>query len=212
MTKKILITGGAGYIGSMVSTKLVHEGFDVTVIDKLNYDVRSLCHLLHYENFTFIEKDILDKKYLKNIIKKYDYIIPLAALVGAPLCEKFKKNPKFFMKLVTFDPARAPVKMRLTLSRYGSSWTNTIRHDAVGSMIGFYIFRTNQGDQELMYEGAFVPDREVSTPSDFTLEPLDEEEDYIVLCTTFTEGQLGNFVLSVSADCEVALTRGDAGR
>ena len=63
--KKILITGGAGYIGSMVSTKLVQQGFDVTVIDKLNYDPRSLCHLLHYENFNFVEKDILDKKFIK---------------------------------------------------------------------------------------------------------------------------------------------------
>ena len=92
MTKKILITGGAGYIGSMVSTKLVQQGFDVTVIDKLNYDPRSLCHLLHYKNFHFIEKDILDKKFIKSIIHKFDYIIPLAALVGAPLCEKFKKK------------------------------------------------------------------------------------------------------------------------
>ena len=92
MTKKILITGGAGYIGSMVSTKLVQQGFDVTVIDKLNYDPRSLCHLLHYQNFHFIEKDILDKKFIKSIIHKFDYIIPLAALVGAPLCEKFKKK------------------------------------------------------------------------------------------------------------------------
>lgn len=64
----------------------------------------------------------------------------------------------------------------------------------------------------MVYEGPFVPDREISTPSDFTLEPLDDEEDYIILCTTFMEEQLGNFVLSVSADCEVALTRGDATR
>ncbi len=90
--KKILITGGAGYIGSMVSTKLVQQGFDVTVVDKLNYDSRSLCHLLHYEKFNFINRDILDKKFMKSIIHKYDYIIPLAALVGAPLCEKFKKK------------------------------------------------------------------------------------------------------------------------
>ena len=92
MNKKILITGGAGYIGSMVSTKLVQQGFDVTVVDKLTYDPRSLCHLLHYENFNFIEKDILDKKFIKSIINRFDYIIPLAALVGAPLCEKFKKE------------------------------------------------------------------------------------------------------------------------
>ena len=92
MNKKILITGGAGYIGSMVSTKLVQQGFDVTVVDKLTYDSRSLCHLLHYENFNFIEKHILDKKFIKSIINRFDYIIPLAALVGAPLCEKFKKE------------------------------------------------------------------------------------------------------------------------
>ena len=101
MNKKILITGGAGYIGSMVSTKLVQQGFDVTVVDKLTNDSRSLCHLLHYENFNFIEKDILDKKFIKSIVNRFDYIIPLAALVGAPLCEKFKKEAldiKFLLK------------------------------------------------------------------------------------------------------------------
>lgn len=165
--------------------------FDVEVFSSEPVDVRQLPEL-----------------YMKSIAGEWTD----ALSGGSHLCEKFKKNPKFYMKLVTFDPARAPVKLRITLSRYGSSWINTMRHDAVGSMIGFYIFRTNQGDQELIYEGAFVPDREVSTAADFALEPLDEEEDYIVLCTTFMEGQLGNFVLSVSADCEVALTRGDAGR
>ena len=89
--KKVLITGGAGYIGSMLSTKLVEQGYDVTVVDMLKYSKNSLEHLYFYKNFKLIKKDIRNKKFIKKIINRFDYIIPLAALVGAPLCEKNKK-------------------------------------------------------------------------------------------------------------------------
>ena len=88
----ILITGGAGYLGSMISTELVKQNFNVTVIDLLKYDKGSLNHLYVNNNFKLIKKDVRDIKFLKKIVKKFDYIIPLAALVGAPLCEKFKKD------------------------------------------------------------------------------------------------------------------------
>ncbi len=90
--KKILITGGAGYIGSMLCTKLVETGYQVTVVDLLKYDKSSLNHLYFYKNFKLIIKDIRNESLMKKLIKKHDYIIPLAALVGAPLCEKFKKD------------------------------------------------------------------------------------------------------------------------
>ena len=89
---KILITGGAGYIGSMLSTKLLEEGHIVTVVDLLKYDKGSLNHLYFNKNFKLICDDIRKVNLMKKLIKQHDFIIPLAALVGAPLCEKFKKE------------------------------------------------------------------------------------------------------------------------
>ena len=89
---KVLITGGAGYIGTMLSTKLLDLGHQVTVVDLLKYDKGSLNHLYFYKNFNFICDDVRKKSLMKKLIKKNDFIIPLAALVGAPLCEKFKKD------------------------------------------------------------------------------------------------------------------------
>ena len=92
--KKILITGGAGYIGSMLSTKLVEIGYQVTVIDNFSFTKNSLSHLYVFKNFKLIEGDVLNKKLFKKLINQNDIIIPLAALVGAPLCDKDKKKTK----------------------------------------------------------------------------------------------------------------------
>lgn len=90
--KNILITGAAGYIGSMLATKLVSMQYNVTAVDMLKYDKNSLSHLFGKKNFKFIKDDIKKISCIKKIVKNQDYIFPLAALVGAPLCEKFKKN------------------------------------------------------------------------------------------------------------------------
>ena len=89
---KILITGGAGYIGSMLCTKLLEEGHIVTAVDLLKYDKGSLNHLYFHKNFKLICDDIRKVSLMKKLIKQHEFIIPLAALVGAPLCEKFKKD------------------------------------------------------------------------------------------------------------------------
>ena len=90
--EKILVTGAAGYIGSKLCTKLVQNGYNVTAVDILKYDKSSLSHLFRYKNFEFLKLDVTKEKNIKKIVKNKNFVIPLAALVGAPLCEKRKKE------------------------------------------------------------------------------------------------------------------------
>ena len=90
--KKFLITGGAGYIGSMLCTELIKLGHQVTVIDLFKYDSSSLNHLYFEKNFKLIVGDARNKKLIKKYISKNEFIIPLAGLVGAPLCAKYKRE------------------------------------------------------------------------------------------------------------------------
>ena len=90
--KKILVTGGAGYIGSKLITKLLELNFKVTVVDNLKFSSKSINHLFNKKNFTFIKDDARNKKLIKKLLKSNEFIIPLAGLVGAPLCEKNKKE------------------------------------------------------------------------------------------------------------------------
>lgn len=85
---RILITGGAGYIGSVLTPLLLDEGYSVTVIDKLSYERNSLVGCCKYNEFDFVEGDINNYKIINNIIDKFDIVIPLAAIVGAPASEK----------------------------------------------------------------------------------------------------------------------------
>ena len=67
---KILVTGGAGYLGSILTTKLLDIGYYVTVIDILEFNKTSLSHLFIKKNFKFIKGDVRDKKLITKEIKK----------------------------------------------------------------------------------------------------------------------------------------------
>ena len=84
---KILITGGAGYIGSELVDYFI-EDHEVIVIDNLMYDTTSLLRYASHSNFTFIKGDVRNTSLLREWMEKSDVILPLAALVGFPLCDR----------------------------------------------------------------------------------------------------------------------------
>lgn len=84
---KILVTGGAGYLGSVLCEYLLDEGYEVTVVDNLLYRQKTLFHLCNNPKFEFVFGDIRNKKLMVKLLKNKDVVIPLAAIVGAPACD-----------------------------------------------------------------------------------------------------------------------------
>ena len=82
----ILVTGGAGYLGSTMVPDLLAAGHSVTVLDNFMFKQTSLNHCCHHPNFKVVKGDIRQKDTMVKLMKNADAIIPLAALVGAPLC------------------------------------------------------------------------------------------------------------------------------
>ncbi len=84
--KKILVTGGAGYIGSVLCGELLDAGYDVTVLDSFMFRQVSLAQYCANPRFNIVRGDCRDERTLQDLLPKHDAIIPLAALVGAPMC------------------------------------------------------------------------------------------------------------------------------
>lgn len=83
---KILITGGAGYIGSVLSPHLLGLGHEVTVLDNFMFGQSSLADCCRYDGFKVVRGDCRDEAAVKPLLAAADAVIPLAALVGAPMC------------------------------------------------------------------------------------------------------------------------------
>lgn len=88
MTVRILVTGAAGYLGSVLCEHLLDAGYSVTALDSLMYGQNSLFHLCANPAFDFIEGDVRNEDLMQRLIKDADVIIPLAAIVGAPACKR----------------------------------------------------------------------------------------------------------------------------
>jgi nucleoside-diphosphate-sugar epimerase len=88
MAMKVLITGGAGYIGSVLTPALLADGHEVTVLDNFLFRQCTLTDCCGYDSFSVVRGDCRDPALLKPLIARSDLILPLAALVGAPMCDR----------------------------------------------------------------------------------------------------------------------------
>ncbi len=121
---KILITGGAGYIGSVLTPTLLAAGNEVTVLDNFMFQQNSLADCCQYDMFQVVRGDARDEGLIKSLLKDVDVIIPLAALVGAPLCSRDQigtksTNQTAVEMLCRLTSSQQRILMPVTNSGYG---------------------------------------------------------------------------------------------
>ena len=139
--KSILVTGGAGYIGSVLTHKLVESGYNVRIIDSLIYGKDGISDLISNNSVELIEKDIRDEKTLNDVVKEIDCVIHLAAIVGDPLCKKIpvaakQINEDATKKLVIVSKKHGVKRFIFasTCSNYGSSSTTVDENSPIQSL------------------------------------------------------------------------------
>lgn len=105
---KILVTGAAGYLGSIIVPELLKEGFEVIAVDNFMYNQASLLDCCHDDKLTIKRADARDKDLISKYMKEADAIFPLACLTGAPLCQK---NP-YEAKSIIVDAVKMILDLR----------------------------------------------------------------------------------------------------
>ena len=129
MRQNILVTGGAGYLGSILVPELLRVGNRVTVLDNFFYKQNSLANVCHDSNFQIVRGDVRLKSTIMPLLKKADIIIPLAALVGAPACDRDPVNAKTInhdsmLALLEWAQNKQYILMPTTNSAYGNGDKN----------------------------------------------------------------------------------------
>lgn len=104
----ILVTGGAGYIGSVMVPQLLQEGHQVIVIDNFFYHQSSLLDVCYHKNLKIIRADARNERILSEYLKRADMIFPLACLTGAPICDRFPLEAQ----AVNLDAVKTILKVR----------------------------------------------------------------------------------------------------
>lgn len=129
MAYNILVTGGAGYLGSILVPELLAAGHNVTVLDSFMYKQNSLAHCCYSPKFQVVRGDIRIESVIKPLLAKTDIVIPLAALVGAPICSRdpvgaTTTNHDAILLMLKLLSPNQKVLMPTTNSAYGSGDEN----------------------------------------------------------------------------------------
>jgi nucleoside-diphosphate-sugar epimerase len=156
MSMRVLVTGGAGYLGSVLCERLLDAGYHVSVLDSLIYQQNSLFALCANPQFEFNYGDARDEATMRKLVAQADVIIPLAAVVGAPACDR---DPSF-ARSVNLDAIRSIKRIRsprqlvvypTTNSGYGTKTGDVFcTEETTLEPISLYGQTKSQAEQELL--------------------------------------------------------------
>lgn len=156
MGYNILVTGGAGYLGSTMVPELLAKGNKVTVVDNFMYNQNSLAHVCNNPDFNVVRGDVRIDKVMLPLIKKADIIIPLAAYVGAPLCARdpvgaSSTNHDAIIMMLKNVSKHQRILMPTTNSAYGSGDENNFcTEESPLNPMSLYAIEKVKVEKELM--------------------------------------------------------------
>jgi len=161
--RHILITGGAGYIGSLLTSELLRQNFSVTVADSLLFGGESLVPFLHHPNFHFVKTDVTEPRAVKDALKKDwpkpDAVIHLAGIVGFPACQAVGRQAAW---------------------RYNVEATKLVFEQAVALGAERFVFASTYSNYGLSPDGRPVTEESPLNPQSLYAETKIASEEYLL--------------------------------
>jgi nucleoside-diphosphate-sugar epimerase len=161
--RHVLITGGAGYIGSLLTAELLRANIRVTVLDSLLFGGESLVPFLHHPNFHFVKADVTEPRAVKDSLKdgwqKPDAIVHLAAIVGFPACQAVGKQVAW---------------------RYNVEATKSVFGQAVDLGVERFVFSSTYSNYGLSSDGAPVTEESPLNPQSLYAETKIASEEFLL--------------------------------
>jgi nucleoside-diphosphate-sugar epimerase len=161
--RHVLITGGAGYIGSLLTTELLRANYRVTVLDSLLFGGESLVPFLHHPNFHFVKADVTEPRAVKDALRdgwqKPDAIVHLAAIVGFPACQAVGKQVAW---------------------RYNVDSTKNVFGQAVDLGVERFVFSSTYSNYGLSPEGKPVAEDSPLNPQSLYAETKIASEEFLL--------------------------------
>ncbi len=161
--RHVLVTGGAGYIGSLLTAELLRSGHQVTVVDSLLYSGESLLGFLHHPDFHFVKADVTDAGTVRAALLREwprpDAVVHLAAIVGFPACQTIGRQAAW---------------------RYNVEATKMIFEQAAGLGSGRFVFASTYSNYGLMPDGKPVTEESPLNPQSLYAETKIAAEEYLL--------------------------------
>src|SRR5512138_2889102 len=132
VTKPVLVTGGAGYIGSVLTEQILHSGGRVRVLDRFSFGGASLLPFVNHPNLEIVAGDIRDSSTVRQAMQGVRAVIHLAAIVGDPACAKFPQEATAINRdgsQIVFEAARSAGVRRFVFASTCSNYGKMADHD-----------------------------------------------------------------------------------